>query len=70
MDDRNGETFLQGKILWLENHLVSAEHDMERQAKHEDDCLLAQHTHAHPCTQKNTQHRTPEEIYTDVEIKK
>lgn len=33
-DDRNGETFLQAKILWLENHLFwPAEYDVERQAK-------------------------------------
>lgn len=38
--DRNGETFLQAEILWLENHLVcGAEYDMERQAKYEDNKL-------------------------------
>lgn len=38
MDDRNGETFLQADVLWLENHLVyTAEYDMERQAKYEHD---------------------------------
>lgn len=34
MDDRKGETFLQAKILRLENHLFwAAEYDVERQAK-------------------------------------
>lgn len=36
VDDRNGETFLQAKILRLENHLFwAAEYDVERQAKHD-----------------------------------
>lgn len=40
VEDRNGETFLQAGILWLENHLVcAAEYDMETQAKYEDNEL-------------------------------
>lgn len=40
MEDRNGETFLQAGILWLENHLIcAAEYDMETQAKYEDNEL-------------------------------
>lgn len=40
MDDRNGGTFLQAEILWLENHLVcAAEYDMEKPAKYEDNGL-------------------------------